>query len=97
MSKPDDINQEVWDGVQLMLQETLDQYVPDFITAAVVRAITDAVAAEREEIAQIGDALGDLFDGHALRSFDEMDIIEARGAESAVRKYVAEIRKRGEE
>lgn len=101
--KPGDVSQEAWDAAQSRALEVaatalrnLEQ--DDFaievhaIRCGIARAIDAAKAEEREEIAQLGDALADLFDGHAMRCVDTLAIIEARGAESAVRKYVDAIR-----
>jgi hypothetical protein len=61
----------------------------------VAKAILAAKAEEREGIAQMADALADLFDGHAIRCSNELDIVEANAAESAMRKFAVDLRREG--
>lgn len=100
MDRPDWCPQDVWTKA---VGCCMEMQVRDMNTGCVIdaeihvaRAILAAKAEEREEIADIGDAMACLFDGHAMRASGEYEIFEARSAEYAVKEFTKAIRKRGE-
>jgi hypothetical protein len=89
--KPVGVSQEAWDAAETHRQ--LWARGPCTIKEAVARAITAAVAAEREAVADWADATADHYDASAI--IDAIsDVAPNRAAEKALRGFAEAIRAR---